>query len=152
MSERLNIAFCDDSTGEPYAVLALRDVTLETPAMAQWLTALTEMISEHAMNEVPSISSLAVEIIAVLGPEAASDLLPGDSPWLADLTVRVSCVGGEFQIACKKRDLSAFGELSAQEPREPLDALEGFKGSALEFQALVARVDWEEDPAKKETR
>ena len=55
----------------------------------------------------------------------------------------VRCVEGELYIACKKRDLSALGPLSDDDDLEPLDAFDGFQGSAQEFQALVEGVEWD---------
>jgi hypothetical protein len=144
MSERLNIAFCNESAGAPYVLLAVRDETLETPSMALWLGVLADIISEYAMNDDPRVSTLAAQIVAALvSSQAGADLLPGDSPWLADLTVTVSGIEGGFIISCKKRDLSALGLQLDDDELEPLDALDGFQGSPQEFKALVAGVQWD---------
>jgi hypothetical protein len=93
----------------PYVLLAVGDETLETPSMALWLGVLADIISEYAMNDDPRVSTLATQIVAALvSSQAGADLLPGDSPWLADLTVTMSGIEGGFIISCKKRHLSIF--------------------------------------------
>ena len=63
-------------------MLALRGFSLETPAIAQWLKVLAEIIQEHAMSEVGRLSAMAAEIVAAIRSQEGVDLLPGNSPWL----------------------------------------------------------------------
>jgi hypothetical protein len=42
-----------------YALLALRDATLKTPSVGQWLTILSQILCERAMSDAASIGALS---------------------------------------------------------------------------------------------
>ena len=143
MSERLNIVFCDETSGAPYALLAMRDATLETPSHQHWMKVLGEVVKEYSLDDNASISRLAAQMVGAFVSESESiDLLPGDSAWLADLTVSIRRVDGEFHVACKKRDFSALGIEFDDDELDSLDAFDGFDGTADEFVELVEGVNW----------
>jgi hypothetical protein len=146
MSERLNVTFSDESTGEPYCLLAVRDLDMESPVMPRLLTSLVETIEEQSQMGQPTISALAADVVRVLASQASADLLPPTSEWIAELTVNVRRAADEFRVSCKTMDFGAINEALAADlaglDESPIESLNGFEGNAEQLRDLLDQVDW----------
>lgn len=143
MSDRLNIIFHDETTGEAYSLLALRNLAIEAdePPLQRLLNLLIERIDEHSAVENPTMAALAADVVRALASESeGAHLLPAAAAWLADITVRIRRIDGEFRLSCKTLDLShlELPDLDA----DPIDAIDGFDGNAEQLQDLVEQIDW----------
>ena len=143
MSDRLNIIFHEEAAGKAYCLLALRNLEFDTEQapLQRLLTAMIERIDEHSQGAEPCMSALAADIVTTLASESQdADLLPADAPWLADITVHIRRVDGEFLLSCSKMDLSHL-QLPNTGP-DRLDAIDGFEGNADQLQDVVEQIDW----------
>jgi hypothetical protein len=143
VSDRLNIIFHNEATGDAYCLLALRNLELDADQapLQRLLTAMIERIDEHSQGAEPCMSALAADIVTTLASKSQdADLLPAAAPWLADITVHVRTVNGEFLLSCKKMDLSHLN-LPDLGP-DTFDAIDGFEGNADQLRDLVNQIDW----------
>jgi len=143
MSDRLNIIFHDETTGDAYCLLALHDLAFEAdePPLQRLLNLLIERIDEQAALEAPTMAALAADTVRALASESVgAHLLPAAAAWLADITVRIRRIDGEFRLSCKTMDLSDLNlpDLGT----DPVDAFDGFEGNAEQLQDLVEQIDW----------
>jgi len=143
VSDRLNIIFHDETTGDAYCLLALRNLAFEAhePVLQRLLNLLIERIDEHSALEDPTMAALAADAVRALASESqGAALLPAEAAWLADITVRIRRVDGEFRLSCKTMDLShlELPDFGA----DPIDAIDGFEGNTEQLQDLVEQIDW----------
>ena len=146
MSDRLNLVFHHESTGDPYCLLAVRELGMDDPLLPRLLTSLIASVENQSRAGQPCMSALAADLVKVMASQAGADLLPPSCPWLAVLTISIRRVGSEFRLACKTLDFGAISETLAEKLAEfddgPLEVFNGFEGHVRQFRQLVEQVKW----------
>ena len=143
MSYRVNIIFHDETTGDAYCLLTPRNLAIDAnkSLLQEMLLLLVRTIDEQAALGNPRMAKLAADAVRALASEYGADLLPAAADSLADITVRIRRVNGEFRLSCKTMDPSRRN-LPAPGP-DPLDPIDGFDGNAEQLRDLIFEIDWQ---------
>jgi hypothetical protein len=142
MNDQLKLVFHNESTGDPYCILGLRNVAMDVCFLQRMLASLIASVENESSAAQLSMSVLAADVVRTMTSQVGAELMPPNCSWPAILTISIRLIGREFRLACKSLDFVATGESLPEKfvGFGGCSLLTEFEGNARQLREVVEQV------------